>query len=121
MVVNRSNSYRGAEAHRHTRLFFLVFFFRRLDTAVVGGLGFGLFHGFLGLSDFLGADFGALLLFLVENLLAAEKLEEGLVGAIALVPAGADDAGVSTVAVAKARSDRVEKFHDGLVGHEIRG
>ena len=47
---------------------------------------FGLFHGLLGFGGFLGAGFGAFLFLLVENLLAAEKFEEGAVSAISLVP-----------------------------------
>src|SRR5438270_12487425 len=75
-------------------------------------LRFRFFHGFLGFGGFFGAGFGALLALLVQNLLAAEQLEESLVSAVTLIPVSADNAGVSAVAVAKARSDGVELLHD---------
>src|SRR5271167_2078806 len=67
-----------------TELVFLVFFiflFEGLDAAIVSSLRFRVFHGFLGFCGALGANFSALFLLLIENLLAAEKFEEGLVGA----------------------------------------
>src|SRR5579863_618989 len=79
------------------RLLFLVVFLYRLDAAIVSGLGFSVFHGFLGFGGFLGASFGALFFFLVEDLLAAQQFEKSLVGAVTLVPVGADDAGVSAL------------------------
>src|SRR5258706_7543671 len=100
-------------------LLFLVFFFLdRLDAAIVLGLRFGLFHRLLGLGDFLGADFGALLAFFVQHFFAAQQFEESFVGAIALIPSGANDARVAPIAVAEARADRVEQLHNRFVGHE---
>src|SRR5437016_14452763 len=55
-------------------------------------LGFGLFHGFFGLSNALGAGFGAFFALLVEHFLAAQQLDERLFGAVALLPCGAYDA-----------------------------
>src|SRR5215472_5202032 len=49
--------------------------------------GFGFFHGFLGFRGALGASFGALLALLVEGFLAAQQFDEGLVGAVAFLPA----------------------------------
>ena len=78
---------------KHRKLFFLVFFFlHRLNSAIVLRLSLGVFHCLLGFGGFLGASFGALFLLLVENLLAPEQFQESLVGAVALVPVGADDA-----------------------------
>ena len=67
-------------------LLFLIFVLGRFHATVMGSLGLGLFHGLLGFGGFFGANFGALFLFLVENLLAAEQFQESLVGAITLVP-----------------------------------
>src|SRR5579864_4108400 len=79
----------------------------------------GLFHRLLGLGGFLGASFGALFLLLVENLLAAEQFQKSLVGSVALVPPGADDARVAAVAVAETGANGVEQLHDGFVGHQV--
>ena len=81
---------------------------------------FRFFHCLLGFGGLLGASFGSLFALLVENLLASEQLEESLVGTIALLPCGANDARISAVAVAEAGADRIEEFHDSFVGHEIR-
>src|SRR5690349_18758151 len=84
----------------------LLFFFLRLGffgRCLAALLGFGFFHCFAGFFGFLGADLGALLALFVEHLLAAEQLNESLVSRITLSPVGADDARVSTVAVAEAR------------------
>src|SRR5438270_7123021 len=71
------------------KLFFVAFFFHGLDAAIVCGLRFRLFERFLGFGGFLGASFGAFFALLVQNLLAAEQFQKGLVGAIALIPRGA--------------------------------
>src|SRR4030088_1949719 len=101
------------------RLLFLVFFFDRFDTAIVLGLGLGLFHCLLGFRSALGAGFRALLAFFVEPLLAAQQLDEGLTRAVAFVPAGANDAKISAVAVPEAGTNGVEQLDHGIVGHEI--
>src|SRR5262249_17926706 len=45
--------------------------------------------------------------------------DEGLISAIALLPCGADDARIAAVAVAKARTDGVEKLLQRFVGHDV--
>ena len=92
-------------------LFFLV---STLGGLSCGGLlGFGFFHGFLGFFGALGAGFGALLALFVQHLFAAEKFDERLFGAIALLPAATDDAQVAALAVAEARADGLEQLVDG--------
>jgi hypothetical protein len=58
--------------------------------AAFGGLLLG--HGLLHLLAPLGARFGTLLAFLVEDLLGADQLDDGLFAAVALAEAGAGDA-----------------------------
>src|SRR6516225_7751543 len=102
------------------KLLFLVGALGWLRRCAFGlGLRFGLFHRLLGFGSLLGTGFGALFALLVENLLAAQQFEECLVGAVTLIPGRTDDAGVSAVAVAEARSDGVEQLHDGLAGHQV--
>src|SRR5208282_4298218 len=85
-------------------LFLLLgFLFDRFHAAVMLRLRFGVFHGLLGFGGLLGAGLGALLALLVENFFAAEQFEERLVGAVAFVPVGTDDARVSAFAIAKPR------------------
>src|SRR5579862_1778491 len=93
-----------------SRLLFLVFAFGGCGFLFRLGLRFGLFHRFLGFGGLLGAGFGTLLALFVQNLLAAQQLEEGLVGAVALIPGGADDACVFAVAIAEAWSDRIKQL-----------
>ena len=85
-------------------LFFLLL--AGLATITLRGLrlGFGFFHGFLGLGYSLGAGFGAFFALLVEHLLAAQQFDECLFGAIALLPCRADDAQIAAIAVAETRS-----------------
>ena len=74
-------------------LFFLLF-------AVVGGpgsaaglsLGLGFLDALFHFSGALGAGFGTLLAFFFLQFLAAQQFDESVVGAVALAPAGADDA-----------------------------
>jgi hypothetical protein len=61
----------GRALYETTKLLFLIFFLYRLDTAIVRGLRFRVFHSLLGFGGFLGASFGTLFLLLVEDLLAA--------------------------------------------------
>src|SRR3954449_6829087 len=93
------------------RLFWLglppVFRASRSETSRFGGFLASIFRTFFAL--------------LVQTLLAAEQFEEGFVRAVALVPAGADNASVSAVAIAEARSDRIEQLYDGFVGHQVGG
>src|ERR1700724_2814151 len=102
-----------------SELFFLVVFLCCLDTTVVLGLCFGLFHGLLGFRGLLGAGFGALLALFVEHLLAAQQLDEGLIGAVTFVPAGANNAQISAVAVPEAGTNGVKQLDHGIVGHEV--
>src|SRR5579859_3876272 len=107
----------GAEA----KLFLLIFFLRGFDAAVVRGLGLGFFHGFLSFGGLLSPDFSALLALFIQNLLAAQQFEKSLVCAVPFIPGGADDAGVSAVAVAETGAYGVEQLHHGFVGHQVRG
>src|ERR1017187_579181 len=99
----------GRASQENKRLLFLIFVLHRFDAAIVLGLRLRVFHGFLGFGGFLGTSFGALFLLLVEDLLAAQQLEESLVGAVALIPVRADDARVAAVAIAKTRPDRIKQ------------
>src|SRR5437660_296097 len=102
-------------------LLFLTFFFlARLDTALLLRLRLGLFHRLLGLGDFFGAGFGTLFALFIQHLFAAQQFEEGFVGAVTLVPAGADNARVSAIPVAETRANRVEQLDHRVAGHEVR-
>ena len=57
----------------------------------------------------LGARVGTLLALLVENLLGSEELDESLLGSVALLEAGADDAQVSAVAIAVRGARRCQR------------
>src|SRR6266851_259787 len=81
---------------------------------------FRLFHLFLGFLSLLGTGFSALLALFIQHLLTAQEFDEGLVGAIALLPSGADNARIAPGAVAKARPNGIEQFVHGFIGHEIR-
>src|SRR5579864_9510779 len=109
---HKKNQTRGPGRPRHTRfpLLFPFFFFRfRLSGAGLRLLlGFGFFHRLLGFFGFFGAGFGALLALFVEDLLAAEQLDESLIGAIALLPSAANDAGVASFAIAETRAKCVK-------------
>src|SRR6201997_612774 len=101
LVQKKRRGRSRAFATKLTPLFFLIFFFCRLDAAILGSLRFGLFHGFLGFGSLFGAGFGTPFLLLVEDLLAAQQLEKSLVSAVTLVPVSADDASVSTLTIAE--------------------
>src|SRR5580658_6452461 len=118
-VAKKRRSPKAAPFTKHKQLLLLVAALSWCRFAFNLSLRLGLFHGFLGFGGFLGTGFGAFFFLLVEDLLAAQQLEEGLVGAVALVPVGADDARVAPLAVAETRSDGVEELHHGLIGHEI--
>jgi hypothetical protein len=64
-----------------------LFFLGRFHATVVPGLRFGVFHGFFGFGDFLGAGFGTPLAFFVGAPFAAQQFKECLVVAIALIAA----------------------------------
>src|SRR5215469_504972 len=92
---------------------------RRFASALSLALGFGLFHGLLDFSGSLGAGFGALLtLFLLQGF-AAEQFNEGFVGAVASLPGSTNDAQISAVAIAEARSHVIEQFGNGIACHQI--
>ena len=82
-------------------------------------LGLGFIHRSLGFGDALGTGFATLLALLVEYLFAAQEFDEGVVGAVAFSPSGANDAEVSAVAIAETRADGVKQFVDGGAGHQI--
>jgi hypothetical protein len=84
-------------------------------------LRFGFFHHLLGFFGALGANFGTLLALLVDDGFAAEQLDEGVVGAIALAPSGTDNAQVSALPVAKAGTDGVKQLGHGLAIHQVSG
>ncbi len=94
------------------KLLFLAFgfFLDRLNAAIMLCLRFGIFHRLLGFGVFLGAGFGALLALFVQHFFAAQQFEESFVGAVALIPSGADEARVAAVAVAETRADGVKSF-----------
>src|SRR5690242_18776718 len=101
-------------------LFLIVSALGWCGLALSLSLGFGLFHGFLSLSGLFGAGFGTLFALFVEDLLAAQQFEKSLVGAVAFVPGGADDAGVSAVAIAETGADGVKELHYRFIGHQVR-
>src|SRR3981081_833505 len=101
------------------KLLFLVFFLDRFDTAIVLGLCLGFVHSLLGFRGTLGAGFSSLLALFVEHLFAAQQLDEGLISAVAFVPASANDAKISAVAVPEAGTNGVEQLDHGIVGHEV--
>src|SRR5207245_11651297 len=80
---------------------------------------FGFFHGLLGFFRLLGTGFGTLLTLFFLQLLAAQQLDESLVGAVTFLPSATDDASVSAVAVAKTRANRVEQLAHRLVRHQV--
>jgi hypothetical protein len=82
-------------------------------------LGLGFFHGSLGFGSAFGASFAALLTLFVEQFLATEQFDEGVVGAVTLAPSGANDAEVAAVAIAKARTDNIKQFVNRCAGHEV--
>src|SRR5579863_5791251 len=79
----------------------------------------GLFHSSLGFLGALGAGFAAFLALFVDQFFTAQKFDEGVVGAVAFSPSGADDAEVAAIAITEAWADGVEKFVDGGAGHEV--
>src|SRR4029077_19148881 len=102
-------------------LFFLAFFGLIFVFSLFAGdaLRLGFFHGLLGFGRTLGTSFGALLALFFLQLFAAEKLDECFVGAIALLPASADNAQVTAFAIAEARTNSVEELVHGGAGHEV--
>ena len=79
---------------------------------------FALFQLLFELGALLGLDVGALLALDFELLFGAQQFDEGLLRAVALLEAGADDAQIAAVAIAVARSHGVKQPRHGLVGHE---
>src|ERR1700722_11912841 len=108
----------GRAPRKQRELLFLVFVLDRLNAAIVLCLRLGVFHGLLGFGGLLGASFGALFFLFVENLFATQQFEESFVGAIALIPVGADDARIPALAIAETRTHSVKQLHNSLVGHE---
>ena len=82
-------------------------------------LGFGFFHSLLGFSRALGPSFRAFLTLLVDHLLAAQQFDEGLVGAIAFIPPGANNPKIATVTVAETRTDSVEQLVHRFTGLQV--
>src|SRR5579872_2062242 len=99
------------------RLFLLVVFLYRLHSAIVHSLRFRLFHRLLGFSGLLGTSFGALFALLIKYLFTAKQFEKCLVGAVALIPRGADNAGISAVTVPEPWTNSVKKLHNRFIGH----
>src|SRR5690348_11840088 len=92
----------------------LLFLDLALALGMVGGmldslLGFGLFHGFLGLFGTLGAHRSALLALFLLQLLAAQQFDEGSVGTVALSPSGTNNAQVAALTIAETRRYGIEK------------
>src|SRR3569833_3350956 len=98
------------------RLLLLIAAFSGLSPALLLCLGFGLFFRFVCLCGLFGLCFGVLLALFVENSLAAEEFDEGLDSAIALIPTGADDAGITALTVAESGTNGIEQFIDGSAG-----
>src|SRR5579863_9869853 len=96
-----------------------VFAFGACDRVFHSLLLFGLFHGSLRFLSTFGAGFAALLALFVEDLFAAQKFDEGVIGAVAFAPSGADNAQVAAITIAEARSDGVKQFVDCGAGHEV--
>src|SRR5215469_6726517 len=114
----------GADARQEQRVPPLFFSFASLGrwfaSALSLALGFGLFHRLLDFSSSLGAGLGALLtLFLLQGF-AAEQFDERFVGAVASLPGSTNDAQISAVAIAEARSHVIEQFGNGIACHQIR-
>src|SRR5690348_10775637 len=101
--------------------FFVFLVLGWLNSAILRSLGLSFFHRLLGFRRLLGASFSTFLPLLVKHLFAAEEFEECLVGAISLVPRGANDARVAAITIAESRSDGIEQLHHGFVGHQIPG
>src|SRR5438128_2034180 len=95
-------------ARNFADLFFFFALFAARSAALGLRLGFGFFHSLLGFSRALGPSFRAFLTLLVDHLLAAQQFDEGLVGAIAFIPPGANNPKIATVTVAETRTDSVE-------------
>src|SRR5437763_1954922 len=90
-------------------LFFFFGFGLRLGRASLRLLlGFGFFHRLTSVFGFLSPGVGAFLALLIQNLFAAEKFDERLVGAVALLPCSANDARVSAITIAEAWTERIE-------------
>src|SRR5277367_4479680 len=111
----KRRSPQAAPFEKPKQLFFLVVAFGRSGFALSLSLRFRFFHGLFSFGGLLGAGFGAFLFLLVEDFLAAQQFEECLVGAVAFIPTGADDARVSALPIAKTRADRVKQLHQSLI------
>src|SRR5580704_26016 len=103
---------------RPVELLALVFAFGAGGGMFHTTLRLGFVHGSLVFLGTFGTGLGAFLAFFVQHFFAAEELDEGVVGAVTLPPAGANDAQVTAVAVSKARTDGVEELVDGGTGHQ---
>ena len=79
-----------------------------------------LLHGFFHLLAAFRARFGALLATFVEDLLRANQLDEGLLPAIPLAKAGANDAEISAIAVSISRRNVREEAIYGFARGEVR-
>src|SRR5258708_31035801 len=105
---------RGQDARAYSNRFYplLFSFFLRLSfhSRLISLRRFRLFHLFLGFLSLFGAGFSALLALFIQHLLTAQQFDERLVGAIALLPSRANDAGIAAGAVSKARSNGIEQF-----------
>jgi len=76
-------------------------------------------HRLVYLFAALGTRFCALLALLIQLVLRTEELDEGLLGSIALLEAGADDAQIAAGAIAVARGHGIEQARNGFPGLEI--
>ena len=87
-------------------LFYLVLAFGVVGWMLHSLLRFGFVHGAFGFFGALGTDRSTLLALFFLQLFAAQELDESGVGAIALAPAGANDAQIAAFAVTEAGSRR---------------
>src|SRR5580704_133815 len=106
-------------AARNFLLLGLVFAFRTGHGMLHAALSFGFVHSSLVFLCTLGTRFGTLLALFVQHLFATQKFDEGVVSAVAFAPTGANDAQITTIAVAKTRADGVEELVHGGAGHKI--
>src|SRR5690349_16487656 len=99
MPVPHSLSTRTGMSAPNSLFIFAFGSWRRCFAALCTGLSVRFFHRLASFFGTLGAGFGALLAFLVDDLLRAEQFDVHLHGAIALLPSFVDDAQVSAIAV----------------------
>src|ERR1700679_2957340 len=86
-------------------------------AAAVGWRGLG--HCLVDFFAALGSCFGALLTLLVQLVLGSEELDEGLLGSIALLEAGAHDAQIAAGAISITRGHGIKQTGDGFPGLQI--